>query len=95
MRPLSALPGLISAMKHLRAVMKLSGDGTGHYLREAQPQHRYMIIPDFNDACGCYDDIQSPIDEGRALAEAELADAEAAVPPIRCGFRGKSPGIPG
>lgn len=66
---------LIGAMTHLRAVMNVRGDGTGYYLREAQPQHRYKKIIDFNDECQSYADIRALIDRARDLAQAELACA--------------------
>ena len=66
---------LIGAMTHVRAVMQISGDGTGYYLRQAQPQHRYKKIIDFNDDCQSYDEIRALLDRARALAQAELAAA--------------------
>jgi hypothetical protein len=71
---------LVGAMRHLRAVMNLSGDGTAYYLREAQPQCRYIPITELNDSCGSYADIRTLIDRARTLAETEIG---APVPPLR------------
>jgi hypothetical protein len=65
---------LISAMHHLRAVMKLQGDGTGYYLIEAQdaePRRRAVPIISFNDGCESYDEIRVLIDRARTIAQAE------------------------
>jgi hypothetical protein len=65
---------LISAIHHLRAVMKVYGDGTGYYLieaQEAQPRRRAVPIISFNDGCESYDEISALIDRARTLAETE------------------------
>ncbi len=62
---------LIGALAHLRAVTKMRGDGSCHYLREAQPQWRYKRIIDFNDDAKSYEAIRALIVSAPALAEAE------------------------
>jgi hypothetical protein len=71
---------LIGALRHLRAVMKMQGDGTGYYLREAQPQYRYKTIVDFNDTRDSYAQISELIERARRLAVAELANELEQVP---------------
>ena len=51
---------LIGAMTHIRAVTNTQGDGTGYYLRLAQPQHMTAAITFFNDGCRSYGDIALP-----------------------------------
>jgi hypothetical protein len=65
---------LIGALTHLRAVANIRGDGTGYYLREAQPQWRYKPITDFNDQAKSYEEIGALIARARSLAEAERDD---------------------
>jgi hypothetical protein len=62
---------LISAMYHLRAVMNLYGDGTGYYLRMAQPEMTRQRIEYFNDEAASYDEIRALIDRARTLAESD------------------------
>ena len=69
---------LVDALRHLRARNAIVGDGTGFYLRKAQPQWIYKPINRFNDECQSYEDIRALIGRARALAQAELDVADAA-----------------